>query len=73
MDFKSWVTLVTAESDETGDALSSLLFVLPVDCAVRKLFELLQTGEDERRLGDFNLNLLDQERRVNINRKNNIL
>jgi len=47
---KPWITVVTSESVETGDALSSLLFVLSVDGVIRKGCESSQVGTEECRL-----------------------
>ena len=70
---KRWITVVTFESDETGDALSSLLFVLSVDGVIWKGCESLEVGKEDCSLSVCNLNLLNEEIKVNINKKNNNL
>jgi hypothetical protein len=52
----SWITVNASESYEIGDALSSLLFLLPVVCHM----EWIRSGTNGR-LSDFILNSLDEE------------
>ena len=64
-NLKFWISVVSSESDERGDVLSSLLFVLSVDEVIRKERESSQMGTEECRLAVCNLNLLDEESKVN--------